>query len=98
MDINGWSVIERLLIRRRKNQNDLARLLKVSPAAITQSKQGEFQLGLPALEKIINYLGATHEEQEEFYSKIVQNRIFNKSDSNIICHIIIIRRDEPEKE
>jgi transcriptional regulator with XRE-family HTH domain len=95
MDVNGWSVIERLLRRRRKNQNDLARLLKISPAAITQSKQGDFQLSLESLEKIIHYLGAELDEEEEFYSKIVQNRIFEKGHSNILCRIIIIKREEP---
>ena len=95
MDVTGWSVIERLLRRRRKNQNDIARLLGVSPAAITQSKQGDFQLGLASLEKIIHYLGAAPDEEEEFYSKIVQNRVFEKGNSKVICRIIIIKRNDP---
>lgn len=94
MNVNGWPVIEMLLHRRRKNQSDLARLLGISPAAITQIKQGDFQLGAAALEKVMHYLGATTEEQSEFYTQIVQNRIFEKLSSGIICKIIIIRREE----
>ena len=95
MNVNGWPVIEMLLFRRRKNQSDLARLLGMSPAAITQIKQGDFQLGVAALERILHYLGATTEEQNELYTQIVQNRIFGKLSSGIICKIIIIRREEP---
>ena len=94
MNINGWPVIEKLLLRRRKNQSDLARLLGVSPAAITQIKQGDFQLGVFALDKIMHYLGATPEEQDDIYTRVIQNRYFDKLDSGIIFRIIIIRRDE----
>ncbi len=95
MNVNGWPVIERLLFRRRKNQSDLARLLGISPAAVTQIKQGDFQLGIIALEKILHYLGATVNEQNELYTQIVQNRIFGKLGTKIICEIIIVRREEP---
>lgn len=98
MNINGWPVIEKLLLRRRKNQSDLARLLGVSPAAITQIKQGDFQLGVFALDKIMHYLGATPEEQDDIYTRVIQNRYFDKLDSGIICRIIIIRRDERREQ
>ena len=62
MNVNGWPVIERLLFRRKKNQSDLARLLGMTPAAVTQIKKGEFLLNMNALEKILDYLGATVEE------------------------------------
>ena len=94
MNVNGWQVIERLLLRRRKNQSDLARLLGISPAAITQIKKGDFQLGITALEKILQYLGATVAEQNELYSQIVRSRFFEKLGTKIICEIIIIRREE----
>lgn len=94
MNVNGWPQIEMLLKRRRKNQSDLARLLGITPAAITQVKQGDYQLGAAALEKIIHYLGATPEEQCEIYTQIVQSRFFEKLPSGIICRIIIIRHDE----
>lgn len=93
MNVNGWSVIEKLLLRRRKNQSDIARLLGISPAAVTQIKQGEFQLNTAALEKILRYLGATSDEQNEFYSQVVQSRIFEKANSKVICKIIIIKKE-----
>ena len=93
MDVNGWSGIEALLFRRRKNQSDLARLLGVSPAAITQIKQGDFHLGISALEKIMRYLSATPEEQNDIFTQVIQNRFFAKSKSGIICRITIIRRN-----
>lgn len=98
MNINGWPVIERLLLRRRKNQSDLARLLGVSPAAITQIKRGDFQLGVSALDKIMHYLGATPEEQDDIYTQVIQNRYFDELDSGIVCRIIIIRRDDQREK
>ena len=92
MNVNGWPVIEMLLFRKRKNQSDLSRLLGVSPAAITQAKQGEFQLNAAALEKILHYLGATADEQNDFYTRIIQSRIFGKLTTEIICRVIITRR------
>lgn len=94
MNVNGWPKIELLLKRRRKNQSDLARLLGITPAAITQIKQGEYQLGAGALEKILRYLGATDEEQSEIYTQVIRSRFFEKLPSGIICKIIIIRKDE----
>ena len=92
MNINGWSIIEILLARRRKNQSDLARLLNVSPAAITQIKRGDFQLSLESLDKILRYLGATQGDEEAIYSKIIQSRFCEKLSTKIICQIIIIRK------
>ena len=94
MNVNGWPVIEMLLFRKRKNQSDLSRLLGVSPAAITQAKQGEFQLNAPALEKILHYLGATADEQNDFYTRVIQSRIFGKLTPGIICQVIITRREK----
>ena len=96
MNVNGWNLIEMLLFRRKKNQSDLSRLLGITPAAITQAKQGEFQLNALALEKILHYLGATAEEQNEFYTRVIQSRIFGKMTPEIICHVTIIRRNGEE--
>ena len=92
MNVNGWPVIEMLLRRRKKNQSDLSRLAGVSPAAITQAKQGDFQLNIPALEKMICYLGATDDEVMDIYSQIVQARILDKLNSRFICKVILIRK------
>ena len=94
MNVNGWSGIETLLFKRKNNQSDLARWLGISPAAVTQIKQGDFQLGIAALEKIMRYLGATPEEQNDIFTQVIQKRFFSKSSSGIICRIIIIRRND----
>ena len=92
MNVNGWSIIETLLSRRRKNQSDLARLLNISPAAITQIKRGDFLLSLESLDKILRYLGATQGDEEAVYSQIIQSRFCEKLSNKIICQIIIIRK------
>ena len=92
MNVNGWPVIEMLLHRRKKNQSDLSRVIGVSPAAITQVKQGEFKLNIPALEKMVHYLGATDAEQMEIYSQVVQARFLDKLSSRFICKVILIRK------
>ena len=70
MSVNGWPVIERMLYRRKKNQSDLARLLGMSPAAITQIKKGDFLLSAESLEKILFYLGAGTEEENELFENL----------------------------
>ena len=92
MNVNGWPVIAMLLHRRKKNQCDLARVAGVSAAAITQVKQGDFQLNMPAVEKIVRYLGASVEEEEEIYSLIIQSRFLDKLSSKFICKVIFVRR------
>ena len=94
MDINAWAVIERMMHRRNKSQNALARMLGVTPAAITQIKRGDFQLNAAYLKKIIRYLGATVEEEEEIYTQIIQSRFLNQLNSSIFCRVIIIKRQE----
>jgi transcriptional regulator with XRE-family HTH domain len=92
MNVNRWPVIERLLFRRKKNQSDLARLLGMTPAAVTQIKKGDFLLNMSSLEKILAYLGATVEEENEIFTQIIQSRFFQRPDSGFFCRIIIIRR------
>jgi predicted transcriptional regulator len=92
MNVNGWPVIEMLLHRRKKNQSDLSRLIGVSPAAITQAKQGDFQLNAPALEKMVRYLGATDAEAIDVYSQVVQARILDKLSTKFTCKIILIKK------
>ncbi len=89
--LNGWPLIARLLYRRRKNQSDLARLLKISPAAVTQFKHGEYRLSGIQLEKILDYLHATPEESAEFYSQLIPARLFGKSAGQFTCRAVICR-------
>lgn len=92
MNVNGWPIIERMLYRRKKNQSDLARLLGMSPAAITQIKRGDFLLSAESLEKILFYLGAGTEEENELFIQIIQSRFFKWTDNRFSCRVIIIRR------
>lgn len=89
--INGWSMISRLLYRRKKNQSDIARLLGISPAAVTQIKHGEFQLSGAHLERLLTYLHATPEECIEFYSAIIPARLYGSEASEFICYAVIER-------
>jgi transcriptional regulator with XRE-family HTH domain len=94
MDINGWTVIERLLRRRKKSQNSLARLLGISPAAITQIKYGAYQLNAIYLDKIMRYLGATVQKEEEIYTQIIQSRFLQHLSQSTVFKIITIKREK----
>lgn len=54
--VNGWETIARYLKLRGKQQQDLARLLHITPPAISQVKSGCFLLSPGQLATIINYL------------------------------------------
>ena len=73
--INGWTVISRHLQLREKNQSDLARLLHISPAAITQIKNGQFRLNPRQLRIIPNYLEFSQSACDEFFSEIFNARM-----------------------
>jgi len=77
--INGWGVISRHLQLREKNQSDLARLLHISPASITQIKNGQFNLNPKQLHTIAAYLGFGPGAIDEFFSEIVNARMS-------VCH------------
>ena len=73
--INGWGVISRHLQLREKNQSDLARLLHISPAAITQIKNGQFRLNPRQLYAIPGYLEFNQAAFDEFFSEIFNARM-----------------------
>ena len=75
--INGWNLVQMLLDRNGKNQSWLAKQLKMSPAAVTQVKQGVFRLSGDQIAKICQVTGATKEEKDELYSEVVNARLFN---------------------
>ncbi|MBR2373058.1 MAG: helix-turn-helix transcriptional regulator [Lentisphaeria bacterium] len=89
--INGWPVISRLLCKCRKNQSDIARLLGVTPAAVTQIKHGDFKLSGGDLERILSYLNATQEECAEFYSGVITARLYGANSESFRCHAKIER-------
>ena len=73
--INGWAVISRHLLLREKNQSDLARLLHISPAAITQIKNGQFSLNPRQLQAIPGYLEFSQAACDEFFSEVFNARM-----------------------
>jgi hypothetical protein len=73
--INGWAVISRHLLLREKNQSDLARLLHISPAAITQIKNGQFRLNPKQLHAIPGYLECSQAACDEFFSEVFNARM-----------------------
>lgn len=73
--INGWAVIARHLLLREKNQSDLARLLHISPAAITQIKNGQFRLNPKQLHAIPGYLEFSQAACDEFFSEVFNARM-----------------------
>ena len=73
--INGWAVISRHLLLREKNQSDLARVLNMSPAAITQIKNGQFTLNPDFFDTIFFWLRVPVSERKKFYAEIIQARI-----------------------
>ena len=76
---NGWSIIERLLSQKEKNQSWLSKKLGVTPAAITQIKRGDFLLSKKKIEKILQILEANEDDKIELYATIVNARFFSGS-------------------
>lgn len=75
MNINGWDVIENYLRRRNRTQQELAAVLKLSGAAITQFKQGTIKLKPQQMERIIEYLGFSENDISLFYTRIFNARL-----------------------
>ena len=73
--INGWGVISRHLRLRKRNQSDLARLLDVSPAAITMIKEGVFKLNPKQGFTIAKYLNFDPDALDEFFTEIFNARM-----------------------
>ena len=44
MHVNGWRTIEQQLIQQGRKQGEIAQLLKITPAAVSQVKKGVFLL------------------------------------------------------
>lgn len=72
---NGWSVIARYLDLHNRKQCDLARLLRLSPAAVTQIKKGETLLNPEQLATVIKALRISEPDVTELYTEIFNARI-----------------------
>lgn len=74
---NSWSQIERWLARYHWRQNDLAKLLGVTPSSISQMKSGSLLLNPRQMDKILQALTPSPAEQCAFYNAICQARLFD---------------------
>lgn len=83
MNINGWNTIQSILKRTKKNQSYLAEKLGMTPAAITQIKNGEFKLKEFRFQKICEVLGATQKEKKELLTEVVNARFFGRKEIEI---------------
>lgn len=72
---NGWSHIEKWLERKEKNQSDLARTLNMSPAAVSQLKNGAFTLHPVMFDLIFTWLTPSKKEKEAFLSEVASARL-----------------------
>ena len=73
--VNGWGLIENWLKARHCRQIDLARVLAITPSAVTQIKKGEIVLHSEQIETIFDYLGVGDEERCKFYTQIFNVRM-----------------------
>ena len=73
--INGWVTISKYLRLRAKNQSDLARKLRISPAAVSQIKNGGFRLNSAQLAVIAAYLGIRGDGLNELYTELFTARM-----------------------
>ena len=73
--VNGWETIARYLKLRGRQQQDLARLLHMTPPAVSQVKNGCFLLSPGQLAAIINYLEFDEPAINEFYTELFNARI-----------------------
>ncbi len=79
--INGWPLLERYLRLQGRTQSDLARLLQVTPSAISQFKNGRSQCGTEQLRVLVHGLRMSSADTEIFYSLIFQARILGTADA-----------------
>lgn len=73
--VNGWPAIERQLRRLAKRQGEIAQLLEMTPAAVSQIKKGNFLLNPRQLEKIARFLQFDEEIRNDFYSELFNARL-----------------------
>ena len=77
MHANAWPLIEKYLKLQKKRQLDLAELLDVTPAAISQFKSERILFNPVQIEKVINFFHLDAAASEEFYSALFAARYVN---------------------
>ncbi|QSH40282.1 XRE family transcriptional regulator [Lentisphaerota bacterium ZTH] len=75
--INGWPVISKWLGINEKRQADLARLLGITPSAVSQIKQGGIMLNAEQLNAIIKYLNIEIDDMCRLYTYIFNARLLD---------------------
>ena len=83
MHINGWNTIEKLLLLKGKNQSWLARKLDLSPAAITQIKNGQFSIRPQYINQICTLLDAKESDRMDLYTEIANARLCSFLPKNV---------------
>ena len=70
LHVNGWDIIAKYLERSSMRQGDLAQVLHISKAAVSQIKNGQFLLNQRQLATIADYLKSEHRsiDNETVYS------------------------------
>lgn len=72
--VNGWPIIEATMIKRHVSQRSLARLLDVTPAAISQAKNGTIMFNWGQLASICSFLKLPKSECGKLFSEIMNAR------------------------
>lgn len=77
--VNGWPVIDQFLKKRNKKQQDLAKMLAISPSAVSQIKNGDYLLSPHQMQNLCSYLELDLQATDTFYTGIFNARIITKS-------------------
>ena len=75
LHVNGWDIIARYLERSSMRQGDLAEVLHISKAAVSQIKNGQFLLNPRQLAAIVDHLGFDDAAITEFYTTLFNARL-----------------------
>ncbi len=75
LHVNGWNIIARYLERASMRQGDLAQVLHISKAAVSQIKNGQFLLNPRQLATIADYLKFDDAAISEFYTTLFNARL-----------------------
>jgi SOS-response transcriptional repressor LexA len=79
---NGWPIVSKWLGIREKRQADLARLLNISPSAISQLKKGDILLNAGQMASVLEYLKVSEEDVSLFYTEVFNVRMGSGASSH----------------
>ena len=75
LHVNGWDIIAKYLERSSMRQGDLAQVLHISKAAVSQIKNGQFLLNPRQLAAIADHLQFDDEAITDFYTTLFNARL-----------------------